>query len=229
MNEGNLVSKQVYKQKKGGNAARHIMSGTDEEIALQDADIGEASFNTEIARLRLEDLRAGNPADLWEAGALIQQRRLELEQVQAGPTEAQITSAEIAIQRAEEQLSSAEIALNRTRIVAPTAGIIFSINVDEGDSLIPGVAVIEIADVAPLWMLAQVDEVDIAQITLGSAVTVSLDALQDLDIPAVVDEIALIGTEIDGVVYYDTRLRLDTTDPRVRVGMTAEAFFAAGA
>lgn len=71
--------------------ARTQMSGTEEEIALQEATIGQASFNLEIARLQLEELQTPDSANLWSASTRIEQARLQLEALKEGPTEEEIT------------------------------------------------------------------------------------------------------------------------------------------
>lgn len=203
---------------------RQMMSGNAQEIALQDAAIGETSFNMEIARLELESLRQGSPAELGEAAALIRQRELELEQVMAGATEAEITDGEIEIQRAEADVIDAEVALQRTVLRSPMDGVIFTLDAEIGQAVNADNSVITVVDSTPLWVVAQVDEIDIEQVEAGQVGYVRLDALAGVDIPAVVEEIALIGEEVDGVMYFDVRLRLESDDPRIRIGMTAEAF-----
>jgi HlyD family secretion protein len=69
----------------------------------------------------------------------------------------------------------------------------------------------------------QVDEIDIRQVTQGMPARVQLDALPGLELPATLQEIALLGESQAGIVSYDAEVRLDGTDPNVRVGMTAEA------
>ncbi|MEO1646872.1 MAG: HlyD family efflux transporter periplasmic adaptor subunit, partial [Chloroflexota bacterium] len=84
-------------------------------------------------------------------------------------------------------------------------------------------AVIELMDVSSLGLTVQVDEIDIGLVEVGQAVRVTLDALPDVAIPATVTAIAPLGTPSGGIVSYDVDIALDGSDPRVRVGMTAEA------
>jgi HlyD family secretion protein len=53
---------------------------------------------------------------------------------------------------------------------------------------------------------------------------VELDALPDIQLPASVRQIEIMGVEVESVVSYYTRFALDNVDPRVRIGMTGEAF-----
>lgn len=209
-------------------AMRANMNGTDEEIALQDAAVGAASFSLEIARLQLEELQTPDSASLWQAGIRIAQAQLELEQLQAGPLESDIRSAELAVQRAQAQLEDAELALRRTELVAPISGVVTAVNIRSGQSVSAGSTAIEISDLSQLWLTAPVHEIDVDQLSVGSPAAVRLDALPDVTVPATVEQIAWLSTVSDNIVNYNTRFALNTSDSRIRVGMTAEAFIQVG-
>jgi HlyD family secretion protein len=196
----------------------------DAEVQQYDAAIGAASFDLEIVRLELEALQAPDQSDLWAAGAKITQAQVELEQLQAGPTQADIDYAEVTVQNAEVQLAEAEAALNRMQLVAPLAGYVTQVEIEGGQPVTVGVEVVEISDLSQLWLTAAVDETDVAKIVTGMSAYFRLDALAEVDFPATVDRVAWLSTEADNIISYDTRLAVDTDDPRIRVGMTAEAF-----
>lgn len=206
--------------------ARSNMNGSAEEVALQDAAIGEASFNLEIARLEMESLQNPSSASLWSASAQINEAQLELEQLLAGPTQAQIGSAELAVQRAEATLINAETALARTQLVAPIAGLVTAVNVEPGDAVGSATLVAEISDLSQLWLVAPVHELDVAQLSEGLTASIRLDALPDTDIAATVETISWLGIEADDIINYDTWFVLDTDDARIRLGMTGEATIA---
>ncbi len=204
---------------------RQVSGGlTTEQFTLLDAQIGAASFNAEIARLQLEQMQTGNSGGLTQAGAQIALRQKQLDQLMAGPKQSAITSAQISLQQAEAQLRDAETALNRTTLFAPIDGVVTSVNIDIGQPVLTGKPVIQITNMSPLGLIAQVDEEDINLIKDGMPTYVELDALPDAHLPASVKQIEIMGTEVNGVVSYNTHFKLDQVDPRVRVGMTGEAF-----
>jgi HlyD family secretion protein len=188
-----------------------------------DAQTGAASFNAEIARLRMESLKSAGQPQANAAYARVVQAQRELARIEAGPQQVQLDSAALAVRRAESQLRRAETALNRTTLTAPIDGVISAVNGEVGATAAPGVALFEITDSDPLRIVVQVDEVDIRLIREGMAASVELDALDDVVIPAQIERIALLGTPVNGIVNYDVMLTIGGADPRVRVGMTAEA------
>lgn len=207
-------------------AARTTAPGDQPQAAydLLDARIGQASFNAEIARLQLEQARTGaNSAQRGALSARVRQAQAELDRLLAGPTQAEIDRADAQIAQAQTQVDQARAALERTRIVAPFDGVIASINAQVGGIALPSVPIIEIIDPDPLRLSIQVDEIDIRQIRAGMDATVRLDALPGVELPANLERIGLVGVNQAGIVSYDVAVRLNGSDPRVRIGMTAEA------
>ncbi|NWG15586.1 MAG: efflux RND transporter periplasmic adaptor subunit [Chloroflexi bacterium] len=196
----------------------------DEYYQILDAQIGAAAFNVEIARLQLEALRnPDNDDQLGLAGARIAQAQRELERLKAGPSPTEIDRADVAIRQAQVQVEQAELALNRRALTAPFSGLVSVVNLEEGVLIVAGQPVIELVDAAPLRLTVQVDEIDIRQIQTGMPADIELDALPGLAFPATLEQIALLGRNEEGIISYDVRLLLEAPDPRVRVGMTAEA------
>jgi HlyD family secretion protein len=195
----------------------------DQVYQLLDAQVGQAAFNAEVARLQLESLQNGNSGALNVAYARVIQAQKELERVKTGPTQVEIDNADIAIEQAQAQLDQAQKSLDRTALTAPFDAVVSAVNVEVGSVASPSLAAVELTDISALHVTVQVDEVDIRQISEGMPAQVRLDALPGVELPAVVEQIALVGTNEDGIISYDVQVILNATDPRVRVGMTAEA------
>lgn len=196
---------------------------SDETYQLLDAQVGQASFNVEIARLQLETLRNPSSAQRNVAYARVLQAQAELERVRVGPSETDIERAELAVQQTEAQVTQAQAALNRTVLTAPFAGLVGALGAEVGALVGPGLPVVELTSAETPRLMVAVDEIDIRNVAPGMAARVQLDALPRVRLPAEVEQIALVGRSDGGIVSYDVRLALDETDPRVRVGMTAEA------
>lgn len=187
------------------------------------AQVGEASFNAEIARLQLEQLRTASAPQAGAAAARVRQAEAELERAQAGATQLELDVAQQGIERAQRQLERARIAYERTVLTAPFDGVVSQLNIEVGSLVAPSLPVIEMADLSPLRLAVQVDEVDVGIIREGMEVRVELDALPDVLLPARLTRIADTGTNDAGIVTFEVEVELAADDPRARVGMTAEA------
>jgi HlyD family secretion protein len=195
----------------------------DQVYQLLDAQVGQATFNAEIARLQLDSLKNGNAGALNAAYARVIQAQKELDRAKAGPPQADIDKADITIQQAQAQLDQAKKALDRTDLIAPFDGIVSAVTVEVGALSTPSLPAIELTDVNSLYVSVQVDEVDIRQIQEKMPAQVRLDALPGVSFPAMVDQIALVGTNNNGIISYNVKVTLNASDPRARIGMTADA------
>jgi HlyD family secretion protein len=190
---------------------------------LSEARVGEASFNAEIARLRLQQLQNGNPAGLGAAAARAEQAERELERMQAGPTQAQIDQAQISIDRAQSDVDQAQAELDRTLLVAPFEGLVSAVDVEVGILITPTLPAVQLTDVSPLSLTVQVDEIDVGSVHEGMPAAVALDALPGEQFPAQLEQISLVGQNINNIITYEANVTVNADDPRIRVGMTAEA------
>ena len=114
-------------------------------------------------------------------------------------------------------------ALADMSLMVPSDGIVSLVNVQVGSVVSPALPAVQITNISPLHVVVQVDEVDIHKIREGLPAKVKVDALPGIELPATIETIALVGTNDNGIINYDVKVRLDATDPRVRAGMTAEA------
>ncbi len=202
---------------------RANMSGTEQEIALQDAAVGEASFNVEVARLQLERLQTPDNSNLWSASVRVQIAQLQYDQLMAGTDESQIRNAQLNVDIAQANLESAETTLRQLELISPIAGVITAVNIEVGSTVTAATTAITMTDLSQLWLTAPIHELDLDQVTEGMTAEIVLDALPDETFTATIEEIAWIGEESDGIVQYNARFALYTNDLRIRPGMTGEA------
>ena len=67
------------------------------------------------------------------------------------------------------------------------------------------------------------NEVDVAKVALGDKATLTFDAVSGLTITGTVSEIDTVGTVSQGVVNYTVKISLDTSDSRIKSGMSVSA------
>ncbi|OGI47225.1 hypothetical protein A2121_00520 [Candidatus Nomurabacteria bacterium GWB1_40_6] len=133
-----------------------------------------------------------------------------------------LESALITVTQKENALIDAKQDLADYYIRAPFAGIIASVPVIKGDNASSSTTlgtVITAERVATISL----NEIDIARVQLGQKVTLTFDAITDLVLAGKVAEIDSIGTVSSGVVNYNVKISFDTSDERIKPGMTVSA------
>jgi multidrug resistance efflux pump len=108
---------------------------------------------------------------------------------------------------------------------APFAGTITQVNFQSGEWVIPGQAILALADLAhPRIETTDLSEKDIPQVEVGQLVTILIDALNQ-EVSGRVAEIAPLAETLGGDVVYKTTIDLDSLPPGLREGMSVEVQF----
>ena len=136
--------------------------------------------------------------------------------------DARIAAAESRIVSAETALQASQIALADTELRAPFGGVIVGLNVNAGEEVSPRQFVMSLADTSE-WELVtlDLDELSVVNLSEGDGVSVVFDALPDLEMSGTISRVSRYGEEMQGAVIYSADVRLSSTDPRLRWGMTA--------
>jgi HlyD family secretion protein len=183
-----------------------------------------AYFTAEVARLQLEQVKQGaGPGPVSVAYAQVAQARAVVSQTLAGPTDLQIAQADLSVDQGETALANAERRLAQTALLAPFPGLVSSLGVRAGEPAGAGVPVLVLLDTSRFHLDVTVDEVDVGQLAVGQAVSVTVDALPGTLLAGQVERIAPTATLAGGLVTYAVRLSLAPAGAPLRAGMSATA------
>ena len=165
-------------------------------------------------------------ADLSVAEAQLALAESNYEKVKTGPDPDDLAAAEARITAAETSLVAAETALENIELVAPFPGTLVDLGLKVGEQVSPGVPVAVLADFTK-WKVETDDltEIEVPDIYVGQPVTVTPDALPELDLDGTVEYISDLYEEKRGDVTYTARILLDEDDERLRWGMTVVVTF----
>jgi len=124
---------------------------------------------------------------------------------------------------AQAKVDAAQATVNSLYIIAPFDGQILSIDSHIGDSVNADDLSVNIADMDHLYVEAQVDESDVANVKAGQQVEVTLDALTGVALKGKVSVVNPVGETVSGLVKYKVRIDLDkvTGQTFIPLGTTA--------
>ena len=122
---------------------------------------------------------------------------------------------------AQTRVTLAQAALAQVKLTAPFTGTITDIQVMTGDMVSSGKKAFRIDDLSKLYVDLQVSEVDISQIKIGQAATLTFDAISDKEYHGKVTKVGLVGTVSQGVVNYPVTVQITDSDSSVLPSMTA--------
>jgi HlyD family secretion protein len=138
---------------------------------------------------------------------------------------AQITYDEATIQQRQSALDAAQVNLDYTNIASPVDGTVVSRNVTMGQTVAasfqtPTLFLIA-SDLTRMQVDTNVSESDIGGISVGNAVTFTVDAFPKRTFQGTVSQIRQSPQTIQNVVTYDVVVGVDNTDLALKPGLTA--------
>lgn len=141
---------------------------------------------------------------LIDAENNLELERAEMEELQLEVDRLQ--NLEDDIVAAEARIASAQAKVESLSIIAPFDGEVLYMEHMVGDVVEKGELSVYMANINNLYAVSELDESDIAQIKVGNAVTVTLDALGDMAFTGKVASISPVGEYSSGVVQYTVRV-----------------------
>ena len=180
---------------------------------------------------RARDIRAQNVQ-------LVSQEALETAETQKRIADANLEAAQRQVDQTRAALREAQDALRKTTIIAPMAGRITRLAVENGEVAVPGTfsretgLLMTISDLSVIQVTVEVDETDVVRIHMGDSADVSIDAFPDTSFAGHVTKISnssvrgaatTTGLNTDQAVDFDVEVTLDHPPPGVRPDLSATA------
>ena len=190
------------------------------------ADIAAAKALLAQAEASLTTLLGGaSDAQVAVAKAEIRRAQAQLELIEAGARPQAIAVAEADVAAAEAALAGARAAVAETELRAPFAGAVAGLEAKVGEQVTPGTPVVQLADFST-WQIETDDltELGVVEISQGDPVTITVDAIPDLELPGEVKRIQAIGEDKYGDITYTVVVQPARQDERLRWNMTTAVF-----
>lgn len=197
--------------------SRAALKSAEAKVRQAAASVREARAN--LARLRqVAELSGGKmpaPADIDAAEATL--ARADADQA----------SAEAAVSESQAALEVDETDLAKASIRSPINGIVLTRSVETGQtvaaSLQAPVLFTLAEDLTQMELHVDVDEADVGQVREGQSASFNVDAYPDKLFPAQITRVSFGSQTVEGVVTYETVMRVENNDLSLRPGMTATA------
>ncbi|MBX4198514.1 efflux RND transporter periplasmic adaptor subunit [Candidatus Parcubacteria bacterium] len=133
-----------------------------------------------------------------------------------------ITSNSIDVRQAELDIQDTQVQIANRTIKSPVAGIVTNIDARVGETISASAPIVSVISANVLQIEANLPEVDIAKIKIGSNADVTLDAYgSDVIFKAKVVSVDPAETLVEGVATYKTTFQFVGNDSRIKSGMTA--------
>lgn len=210
----------------------------DDQRLRSAVDQNEATVRMQEIAIQRTQLQVDNLRTQWERMKGLHERQLIDEDSfvtasnNLGIAEVDLRSSREQLQQARAQLEQQQDRLSKTRVYSPIDGRVTTLDIKVGETAIssstniPGSSLMTIANPASIHTEVNVDEADIANVTIGQKARVYAIAYPDQPVDGVVDSIAVSAKVAEGQQGQSFAIKIRLLDPEkitLRPGMTCRA------
>jgi HlyD family secretion protein len=205
-------------------------------ISAEDFDAARAAYDVAMERHRQAAeqsklVREGpRKEQIEQARSALAQAKAQYDLVKAGPRQEDIRQGEARLEQAQAALRLAQTQLSYATVYSPLTGVVLSKNIESGEYVAPGTAVVTVGDLVNVWLRAYIEEPDQWRVTVGQKAIVTIDGGRSY--PGRVSFIAKeaeftpknVQTQKERVKLV-FRIKIDITNPNMELkpGMPADA------
>ena len=200
---------------------------TKRKNAEDDLEEAQEDYNQAVRDLEAEIRKRDTiRAALDEALAAEAEAKRKYVLTRDGPDDEKLTLLQARLNNAKSQVASAENSLANFELKAPFDSEIMEVNVSANEMVGPETRAVIVADTSQ-WYIETSDltELEVVDVAIGQKVSILADALPEVEMSGVVEEISRSFKSQGGDILYTVRIRVDDVDPRMRWGMTVEVTF----
>lgn len=213
--EVKLAKKKVAEEEETYQNAKQQYDTYDQHINPMLIRKGEMALKK--AEAFLEETKKSSSYSIAKAGALLEQARQHLDDLLL-------------------QLREAQNELSQTEIMTQAPGMVIlreDYRLGErrkpriGDTLVKNQPLIDLPDLSVMMMKTRIREVDLFKIEIGKRATITVDAYPSLSFEGSLSSVGVLamseGGRLNEEKYFEIKILLEGSDPRLRPGMTSRA------
>lgn len=207
-----------------GDCGLFIQFDADEIYANQDWTVEIPNKRSAQYAANLNAYKLALQQEANNVGAKEQALKLVLEEQtleNASPREEALRKANAAVMQASARLEAVNARIADRTLRAPFAGTVNNVDVVKGESVTTLPIITIVAD-DMFELTARIPEIDITKLAVGQRVEVIFDARSSEVIDSSILFISPLAREIDGVAYFDAKIRFDEPPEWLRGGLNAD-------
>ena len=194
------------------------------------ANVSAAQANLAKSKVSLEDAeRTLKRTKELKQRELVSQSELDAAQTAYDSARSQVSVTQAQVGQAQASMNQAQIDLGYTVIRSPVDGIVISRNIDVGQTVAASLSaptLFTIAnDLTKMEVHTNVDEADVGNITDGQEVSFTVDAHAQRRFRGKVNQVRNAPINVQGVVTYNSVVRINNKELLLKPGMTANVQF----
>lgn len=201
------------------------------KVVPDEGQLSSALSRIETAKINLADARTRHERNtMLLEKKVISREEYETTATQLAQAKAELTAAHDAYSIVKEGVSKTNAKESNTLVRATIDGLVLDVPVKVGSSVIQantmnsGTTVATIADMNNLIFKGKVDETEVGLISVGQPMEITIGALPQLLLSAVIENISPKGTETNGANTFEIKAAITVPEgEQLRAGYSANA------
>ena len=201
------------------------------KVIPDEGQLSAALARVESARIALNDARAKHERNtLLLEHKVISREEHENTATALATAEAELSAAADAYSIVKDGVSRSNAKGSNTLVRATITGLVLDVPVKVGSSVIQantmndGTTVATVADMNNLIFKGKVDETEVGLLSVGEKMDITIGALPDLSLEAVIENIAPKGTDTNGANTFEIKAAINAPEGvMIRAGYSANA------
>jgi HlyD family secretion protein len=153
---------------------RKSISAEDYDAARAVADVATEKHRQAAEQLKL--VKEGpRKEQIEQARSALAQAKAQYELVKAGPRQEDIDLGRARLAQAAAALQLAETQLGYATVCSPLSGVVLSKNIEPGEYVAPGTAVVTVGDLVNVWLRGYIEESALGRVKVGQRAWVTTD------------------------------------------------------
>ena len=153
---------------------RKATSAENYDAARAAYDVAVEKHHQSVEQLKLAK-EGFRKEQIEEARWALAQAKAQYDLVKEGPRKEDIDQGKARVKQAEAALESARTQLKYATVVSPLTGVVLSKNIEPGEYVAPGTAVVTVGDMENVWLRAYVEEADKGLVKFGQRARITTD------------------------------------------------------
>jgi RND family efflux transporter MFP subunit len=201
-------------------------------VAQANSSLVSAEAQLKSAKAQKESAEASLKADQKKnktTSGTVNHEQIDADKKEITAAQASIDAAQAGIISQGANLGYQQGQAGKRNVISIIDGTVNAVNIKNGDDLsklssgssrqVP----IIIGDLGTMKAQVQVNEVDVANVSIGQKVMMKMDALNNFETAGIVEKMDSLGTLTSGVVTYNVTIDFDSLDPRIKPEMSVSA------
>jgi HlyD family secretion protein len=203
---------------------------TQDEINGAAARVNAAKAQQAMAQAQLEQVQKGARTEQLAAA----QAQIDATKAQVDGAAAQIDGAAAQVEAAKAQANALQVQIDKLTLRSPLSGTVLKRNIEPGEVVAPGAALMTLGDTGNLYITVYVPEDRYGQIKVDQPVTVKVDSFPTENFTAKVTRIAdqaeftprnVQTAEGRATTVFAVKLAVENAAGKLKPGMPADVYF----